>query len=61
MVKDFIILWKSSLNKDSAIFLGVDIKEVQEIVETHLKNMLLKHFDPKKADSIFSDEGAVRD
>ena len=42
-------------------FLGVDIKEVQEIVETHLKNMLLKHFDPKKADSIFSDEGAVRD
>ena len=40
-------------------YTGVDIKEVQEIVETHLKDMLLKHFDPKKADSIFSDEGAV--
>ena len=30
-------------------FKGVDIKEVQEIVETHLKNMLLKHFDPRKS------------
>ena len=35
---------------------GVDIKEVQEMVENHLKDMLLKHFDPKKADSIFTDE-----
>ena len=38
---------------------GVDIKEVQEMVENHLKEMILKHFDPKKADSIFSDEGEV--
>lgn len=35
---------------------GVDIKEVQEMVENHLKEMVLKHFDPKKADSIFTDE-----
>ena len=29
------------------------------MVENHLKTMILKHFDPKKADSIFSDEGEV--
>ena len=40
--------------------IGVGIKEVQEMVENHLKAMILKHFDPKKADSIFSDEGEVR-
>ena len=39
---------------------GVDIKEVQEMVEHHLQDMILKHFDPKKADSIFTDEGEVR-
>ena len=38
---------------------GVDIKDVQEMVENHLKEMILKTFDPKKADSIFSDEGEV--
>lgn len=36
---------------------GVDIKVVQEMVENHLKSMIVKHFDPKKADSIFTDEG----
>jgi negative elongation factor C/D len=36
---------------------GIDIKEVQEMVEHHLQDMILKHFDPKKADSIFTDEG----
>ncbi|CAG2243368.1 NELFD [Mytilus edulis] len=36
---------------------GVDIKVVQEMVENHLKTMIIKHFDPKKADSIFTDEG----
>ncbi|CAH1779902.1 unnamed protein product [Owenia fusiformis] len=39
------------------ILTRVDIKEVQEMVEDHLKTMILKHFDPKKADSIFTDEG----
>jgi negative elongation factor C/D len=33
---------------------------VQEMVERHLQEMILKHFDPKKADSIFTDEGEVR-
>ena len=41
------------------LFLGVELKDVQEIVETHLKSMILKNFDPKKADSIFTDEGEV--
>ncbi|KAL3859935.1 hypothetical protein ACJMK2_010114 [Sinanodonta woodiana] len=36
---------------------GVDIKYVQEMVEEHLKTMIIKTFDPKKADSIFTDEG----
>lgn len=39
--------------------LGVDIKEVQELVERHLQDMIVKYFDPKKADSIFTDEGEV--
>ena len=39
---------------------GVDIKDVQEMVENHLKEMIFKTFDPKKADSIFSDEGEVQ-
>lgn len=37
----------------------MDIKIVQEMVENHLKSMIMKHFDPKKADSIFTDEGEV--
>ena len=42
------------------LFLGVGINEVQQLVESHLKNMIQKYFDPKKADSIFTDEGEVR-
>lgn len=33
--------------------------EVQSFVENHLKDMVLKTFDPKKADTIFSEEGEV--
>ena len=40
-------------------FLGVNPTEVQQRVEDHLKAILIKHFDPKKADSIFSEEGGV--
>jgi len=32
------------------------ISEVQSLVEDHLKHMIIKRFDPKKADSIFADE-----
>lgn len=33
--------------------------QVQETVENHLKSLLIKHFDPRKADSIFTEEGEV--
>ncbi|XP_048254735.1 negative elongation factor D-like [Haliotis cracherodii] len=42
---------------DWLIQAGVGINEVQELVESHLKLMIIKHFDPKKADSIFTQEG----
>lgn len=29
------------------------------MVENHLKDMILKTFDPKKADTIFTEEGEV--
>ena len=35
------------------------MSEVQDVVEQHLKDMILKHFDPKKADSIFTAAGQV--
>ncbi|MGH0187672.1 UNVERIFIED_CONTAM: hypothetical protein FKN15_025895, partial [Acipenser sinensis] len=37
--------------------LGVEPAQVQERVENHLKTLLIKHFDPQKADSIFTVEG----
>lgn len=40
-------------------FLGVKVTEVQAMVENHLKDMILKTFDPKKADTIFTEEGEV--
>uniref|UniRef100_H2ZKV4 Negative elongation factor C/D n=1 Tax=Ciona savignyi TaxID=51511 RepID=H2ZKV4_CIOSA len=39
------------------IMCGLAPTEVQDLVEDHLKDLLLKHFDPKKADTIFTDEG----
>lgn len=40
--------------------LGMEITEVQAMVENHLKDMILKSFDPKKADTIFTEEGKVK-
>lgn len=36
---------------------GVKVTAVQAMVENHLKEMILKTFDPKKADTIFTEEG----
>ncbi|XP_014242480.1 negative elongation factor D [Cimex lectularius] len=36
---------------------GVKVNNVQAMVENHLKEMILKTFDPKKADTIFTEEG----
>uniref|UniRef100_A0A8C4TTV2 Negative elongation factor complex member C/D n=1 Tax=Falco tinnunculus TaxID=100819 RepID=A0A8C4TTV2_FALTI len=38
---------------------GVEPMQVQETVENHLKSLLIKHFDPRKADSIFTEEGEL--
>ncbi|CAK8695731.1 negative elongation factor D-like [Clavelina lepadiformis] len=39
------------------IMCGLAPTDVQDLVEDHLKDLLLKHFDPKKADTIFTEEG----
>ncbi|GAB0100454.1 Negative elongation factor D [Sergentomyia squamirostris] len=36
---------------------GVKVVDVQAMVENHLKDMILRTFDPKKADTIFTEEG----
>ncbi|CAK1539964.1 unnamed protein product [Leptosia nina] len=39
------------------ILAEVKVTEVQAMVENHLKEMIIKTFDPKKADTIFTEEG----
>jgi negative elongation factor C/D len=41
------------------IVTGVPVTEVQLMVENHLRNLIVKHFDQKKADSIFNLEAGV--
>ena len=41
------------------ILTGIPVQDVQLIVENHLRNLLMKHFDPKKADTIFNLEGGA--
>lgn len=43
------------------ILAGVKVQDVQAMVENHLKDMILKNFDPKKADTIFTEEGETPD
>lgn len=38
---------------------GFRKREIQNMVEDHLKILIMKHFDPKKADLIFTEEGSV--
>ncbi len=38
---------------------GFRKREIHGIVEEHLKTLIMKHFDPKKADLIFTEEGSV--
>lgn len=42
------------------ILAGVLVTDVQAMVENHLKDMIFRTFDPKKADTIFTEEGEVR-
>ena len=41
------------------MYAGVKVQAVQAMVENHLKEMILNTFDPKKADTIFTEEGEV--
>ena len=41
------------------IISGIPVQDVQLMVENHLRNLIMKHFDPKKADNIFNLEGVV--
>lgn len=43
------------------ILAGVKVTDVQAMVENHLKDMILRTFDPKKADTIFTEEGETPD
>lgn len=38
---------------------NLNIEDVKATVENNLHDMIIKHFDPKKADSILSDENKV--
>jgi len=46
----------SNLLAEWLLMTDMNISEVQTAVEENLKKMIIKYFDPKKADSIFSDE-----
>lgn len=39
------------------IIAGANVQDVQATVENHLKQMIVKYFDPKQADTIFTEEG----
>ena len=41
------------------VFSGADVHDVEQIVEDHLKTLIVQNFDAKKADSIFTEEGGV--
>lgn len=62
MVVDYLssnydaIAQTSNLLAEWLLMADISIAEVQTLVEETLKKMIIKYFDPKKADSIFSDE-----
>lgn len=47
----------ANLMAEWLILAGAEINVVQQQVENHLHDMILKTFDPKKADAIFAEEG----
>jgi negative elongation factor C/D len=49
----------ANLMAEWLILAGASITDVQSMVENHLKEMIVKTFDPKKADTIFTEEGEV--
>ncbi|CAG0912356.1 unnamed protein product [Notodromas monacha] len=47
----------ANLMAEWLILTGYTIEEVQRMVEDHMKELVTKVFDPKKADTIFTEEG----
>ncbi|ODM91571.1 Negative elongation factor D, partial [Orchesella cincta] len=47
----------ANLMAEWIISAGANINEVRQMVESSLQDMILKTFDPKKADTIFNEEG----
>ncbi|XP_065572172.1 negative elongation factor D-like [Artemia franciscana] len=47
----------ANLMAEWLILAGTNIADVQSMVENHMKELVLKSFDPKKADKIFSEDG----
>merc|ERR1719367_2516206 len=45
----------ANLMAEWLILAGAEIQTVQQLVENHLHDMILKTFDPKKADAIFAE------
>ena len=50
----------ANLMAEWLILAGEEISDVSKFVENHLHDMILKTFDPKKADAIFSEEGVSK-
>ena len=50
----------ANLMAEWLILAGEEISDVQQRVENHLHDMILKTFDPKKADAIFAEEGVSK-
>ena len=50
-----------NLLADWMVQLGLAPTKIQDLIEDHYYNLVIKHFDPKKADKIFNIEGKVPD
>ena len=50
-----------NLLADWMVHLGITPLEIQNLIENHFYSLVIKHFDPKKADKIFNTEGKVPD
>lgn len=54
-----MLLWSVPYYNRLSHIPGYRKREIQAMVEEHLKQLITQHFDPKKADLIFTEEGSV--
>ncbi|XP_063714271.1 negative elongation factor D-like [Symsagittifera roscoffensis] len=50
-----------NLLADWMVQLGLEPAKIQDLIENHYYNLVIKYFDPKKADKIFNVEGKIPD